>query len=88
MATKKAVTKKAATTKTRVAASSGEDTKRVPVSEGNIRKAALRLLNQNLVSTEVQYVQRVLGASATQQAIDDNVIAVRKMVWASIAPAD
>jgi hypothetical protein len=87
MATKKVATKKAATTKTR-AASSGEDTKRVPVSEGNIRKAALRLLNQNLVSTEVQYVQRVLGASATQQAIDDNVIAVRKMVWASIAPAD
>lgn len=86
MATKKAATKKAAAPKARAA--SGEDTKRVPVSEGNIRKAALRLLNQNLVSTEIQYVQRVLGASATQQAIDDNVIAVRKMVWASIAPAD
>jgi len=65
-----------------------EDTKKVPVSEGNIRKAAIRLLQQNLVSTEVQYVQRVLGNTATQQAIDDNVIAVRKMVWASIAPAD
>jgi hypothetical protein len=70
------------------ARSRGEESKRVPVSEGNIRKAALRLLQQNLVSTEVQYVQRVLGNSATQQAIDDNVIAVRKMVWASIAPPE
>ena len=84
MAAKKTAVKKAvAETKTR-----GEDSKKVPVSEGNIRKAALRLLQQNLVSTEVQYVQRVLGNSATQQAIDDNVIAVRKMVWASIAPPE
>lgn len=66
----------------------GEESKKVPVSEGNIRKAALRLLQQHLVSTEIQYVQRVLGNSATQQAIDDNVIAVRKMVWASIAPPE
>ena len=70
-----------------VRAKAGEE-KRVPVSEGNIRKTALRLLQQNLVSTEIQYIQRVLGASATQQDIDSNVIAVRKMVWASIAPAD
>lgn len=79
----KTATKKPRTTR----AKAGEE-KRVPVSEGNIKKAALRLLQHTLVSTEIQYVQRVLGTSATQQAIDDNVIAVRKMVWASIAPAD
>jgi hypothetical protein len=65
-----------------------EDMKRVPVSELNLRKAAIRLLQQNLVSTEVQYVQRVLGASATQRDIDDKVLAVRKLPWASIVVAD
>jgi hypothetical protein len=62
--------------------------KRVPVSELNIRKAAIRLLQQNLVSTEIQYVQRVLGVSATQKDIDANVLAVRKLPWASIVLAD
>jgi hypothetical protein len=75
-------------TKTRATTTRSDDTKKVPVSEGNIRKAAQRLLQQNLVSTEIQYVQRVLGASATQQDIDKNVIAVRGMVWASIAPLE
>jgi hypothetical protein len=65
-----------------------EDMKRVPVSELNIRKAAIRLLQQNLVSTEIQYVQRVLGVSATQKDIDANVLAVRKLPWASIVLAD
>ena len=65
-----------------------EDMKRVPVSELNIRKAAIRLLQQNLVSTEIQYVQRVLGVSATQRDIDANVLAVRKLPWASIVVAD
>ena len=65
-----------------------EDMKRVPVSELNIRKAAIRLLQQNLVSTEIQYVQRVLGVSATQKDIDANVLAVRKLPWASIVVAD
>lgn len=74
--------------KTRAVRAKAGEEKRVPVSEGNIRKTALRLLQQNLVSTEIQYIQRVLGTSATQQDIDSNVIAVRKMVWASIAPAD
>jgi hypothetical protein len=74
--------------KTRATTTRSDDTKKVPVSEGNIRKAAQRLLQQNLVSTEIQYVQRVLGASATQQDIDKNVIAVRGMVWASIAPLE
>lgn len=65
-----------------------DDRKRIPVTEGNLKKAAARLLNHALVSTEVQYVQRVLGATATQQDIDDNVVAVRKMVWSSIVVPD
>jgi len=61
---------------------------RLPVSDGNVRKAALRLLGQPLVSTEVQYVQRTLGDKATQKEIDDKIVAVRKMPWASIAVRD
>lgn len=73
----------------RAARPSREELKRIPVSESNLRKAAARLLNnQNLVSTEVQYVQRVLGNTATQKDIDDKVIAVRKMVWSSIVVPD
>jgi len=59
-----------------------------PVNDGNLRKAALRLLGQPLVSTEVQYVQRTLGNKATQREIDDNIVAVRKMPWASIVLRD
>jgi len=58
------------------------------VSDGNITKAALRLLTQRLVSPEIQYIQRVLGVSATQEDIDTNVLAVRKMPWASIVLPD
>lgn len=73
----------------RAARLSREELKRIPVSESNLRKAAARLLNnQNLVSTEIQYVQRVLGNTATQKDIDDKVLAVRKMVWSSIVVAD
>jgi hypothetical protein len=61
---------------------------RMPVSETNLRKAAARLLSQTLVSTEVQYIQHVLGATATQKDMDDKVIAVRKMPWASIVLPD
>jgi hypothetical protein len=57
---------------------------KVTVSETNIRKAAARLSQRPLVSPEVQYIQRVLGATATQDAVDEKVIAVRKMPWASI----
>jgi K+/H+ antiporter YhaU regulatory subunit KhtT len=56
----------------------------LPVSESNLKKSAARLLGQKLVSTEVHYIQRTLGASATQQEIDATVVAVRKMPWASI----
>lgn len=58
--------------------------KRMPVSASNIAKAAERLLSQRLVSTEIDYIQRTLGASSTQQDIDANVLAVRKMPWASL----
>ena len=61
---------------------------KLPVSEGNITKAAVRLLSQKLVSSEIHYVQRTLGATATQEAIDANVLAVRKMPWSSIVVAD
>ena len=61
---------------------------KVPVSELNLRKAAARLLTSKLVSTEVVYIQRMLGASATQEDLDAKVIAVRKMPWSSIVVAD
>lgn len=57
---------------------------RIPVSELNIRKAATRLLTTKLVSTEIFYIQRELGSSATQEAVDAKVVEVRKLPWASI----
>ncbi len=61
---------------------------KVTVSDLNLRKTAQRLLGQVLVSTEMQYVQRQLGATATQQEMDDNVVAVRRLPWASIVVPD
>ena len=58
--------------------------KTIPVTESNLSKAAMRLLGQRLVSPEVQYIQRALGASATQEELDANVLAVRKMPWAKL----
>lgn len=62
--------------------------KGLPVSELNIKKTAIRLLGTKLVSTEVHYIQRTLGAKASQQEIDRNVVAVRRMPWASIVEPD
>jgi len=62
--------------------------KGLPVSELNIKKTAIRLLGTRLVSTEIYYIQRTLGAKASQQEIDRNVVAVRKMPWASIVEPD
>jgi len=62
--------------------------KNVAVTELTLKKSAIRLLGQNLVSTEVQYIQRRLGAMASQDEIDRNVVAVRKMPWASIVESD
>ncbi|HEV7243045.1 MAG TPA: hypothetical protein VGQ36_27710 [Thermoanaerobaculia bacterium] len=56
----------------------------MPVSALNITKAATRLLTHRLVSTEIDYVQRTLGTSSTQQDIDATVMAVRKLPWSSI----
>ena len=44
---------------------------RVPVSELNVVKTAARLMTTKLVSTEIAYVQRVLGPSATQAQLDE-----------------
>ena len=59
---------------------------KMTVSESNLKRAAERLLPHNgrLVSTEIHYIQRVLGTSATQQALDEQVLAVRKLPWSSI----
>ena len=38
--------------------------KKLPVSAINIARAADRLLSQRLVSTEIDYIQRTLGASS------------------------
>ena len=61
---------------------------RVSVSELNVRKAATRLLKVKLVSTEIAYVQRTLGAFSTQEQLDHHVLAVRSMPWSEIALAD
>lgn len=57
---------------------------RMAVSESNLKKTATRLLSSALVSTEISYIQRVLGPTATQVELDDKVLAVRKMPWASL----
>jgi hypothetical protein len=61
---------------------------RVPVTEANLRKAASRLLATRLVSAEIVYVQRELGASATQEDLDAKVLAVRSLPWHSIVQPD
>jgi hypothetical protein len=62
--------------------------KKIAVSESNLRKAATRLLATRLVSTEIAYIQRELGNSATQEAVDAKVLAVRAMPWANIVVPD
>jgi hypothetical protein len=67
-----------------------EKVTRVPklmsVSERNLQDAAIRLLprHNRLVSTEVDYLRRVLGDKATQQQIDDSVLTVRRLPWADL----
>ncbi|HEX7154662.1 MAG TPA: hypothetical protein VF618_24465 [Thermoanaerobaculia bacterium] len=62
--------------------------KKLPVSAANITKAAGRLLSQRLVSTEIDYIQRTLAASSTQEEIDACVLGVRKLPWSSIVVAE
>ncbi len=60
--------------------------KMVAVSERNLQNAAVRLLpkHNRLVTPEVDYLRRVLGDKATQNEIDEKVLAVRKLPWAEI----
>ena len=61
---------------------------KVPVNDSNLKKAAIRLLGQRLVSNESLYIRSKLAPSVTQQEMDDNVLAVRKLPWATIAIVD
>ena len=72
----------------KIAAPKKERKTTVTVTEANLRKAAARLLKTSLVSPEVYYIQRELGTTATQEALDAKVLAVRAMPWASIVVPD
>jgi hypothetical protein len=60
--------------------------KLVSVSERNLQSAAVRLLpkHNRLVSSEVDYLRRVLGEKATQKDIDEKVALVRQLPWSEI----
>lgn len=60
--------------------------KLVSVSERNLQTAAVRLLpkHNRLVSSEVDYLRRVLGEKATQHDIDEKVKLVRTLKWSEI----
>lgn len=60
--------------------------KAIAVSERNLQNAAIRLLpkHNKLVSTEVEYLRRVLGERATQGEIDEKVMLVRRLPWREI----
>lgn len=61
-------------------------TKLISVSERNLQSAAIRLLpkHNKLVSSEVDYLRRVLGEKATQAQIDEKVMLVRQLPWREI----
>jgi len=58
----------------------------ISVSERNLQSAATRLLpkHNKLVSSEVDYLRRVLGEKATQAQIDEKVMLVRRLPWREI----
>lgn len=60
--------------------------KLISVSERNLQNAAVRLLpkHNRLVSSEVDYLRRVLGDKATQREIDEKVMLVRRLPWSEI----
>jgi hypothetical protein len=60
--------------------------KLISVSERNLQTAAHRLLpkHNKLVSSEVEYLRRVLGERATQESIDEKVQLVRRLPWSEI----
>lgn len=61
-------------------------TKMITVSERNLQNAAVRLLpkHNKLVSSEVDYLRRVLGDKATQTDIDEKVQLVRRLPWSEV----
>ena len=61
---------------------------KVPVNDTNLKKAAIRLLGQQLVSNETLYIRKQLAPSVTQQELDDSIVAVRNLPWAQIAITD
>lgn len=60
--------------------------KLITVSERNLQSAAVRLLpkHNRLVSSEVDYLRRVLGERATQRDIDEKILLVRRLPWREI----
>ena len=60
---------------------------KAPISDKILQKAAARLfpVANQLVSTEITYLQRVLNATSSQKEIDERVVEVRRLPWASIA---
>ena len=61
----------------------------INVCESSLRKTALRVLKgQRLVSPEVDYIIKQLGAKATQQELDTMVAQVRAMPWNRIMPRE
>jgi hypothetical protein len=69
-----------------MAAQASKAQKLVSVSERNLQSTALRLFpkKNKLVSSEVEYLRRVLGEKATQTAIDEKVELVRRLPWKEI----
>lgn len=64
-----------------------KSSKLITVSDRNLQNAAVRLLpkHNKLVSTELDYLHRVLGAKATQVEIDEKVQQVRRLPWSVIS---
>lgn len=58
---------------------------KVPITERILQKAAKRLIDTPLVSVEIAYLQRTLGNSETESAIDAAVTGVRRLPWTTIA---
>ena len=61
--------------------------RKVNVSDKRIQQTAMRLLNDDLVSVELKFVQNELGSTATQDQIDQAVTQVRNMPWSKLMSA-
>lgn len=59
--------------------------RKVSVTERNLQKAAERVdLRSPLVSVEVEYLRRNLGATASQEEMDKRVAEVRRTPWSEL----